>query len=231
MDKPLTATGYDDDRFYQEHVAAGLDYLVCGEWHYAYARMVTKATLQHTYANPALFDGGCACGALLNAFDKTFVYDRVFGVDPSQTMINLGREKFRFGDDVMRVGSIDKIEASDASFTLVNTSQVMEHISDDILDATLAEFNRILVSGGRMFHHYDALKHGEASDAYDFDPTHVNIKPTSYWAAKFVGAGFLPDFESYDRFVLSNETLTGDNTSKSFFQEYRNWSVSTWIKP
>src|ERR1017187_6323771 len=114
MDKPLTATGYDDDQFYREHVAAGLDYLVCGEWHYAYARMVTKATLQHTYNAAAMFDGGCACGALLKAFYETKVYNYILGIDPSKAMIYLGRDKFSFGSNfvhnVLRVGSIDRIE-------------------------------------------------------------------------------------------------------------------------
>ena len=193
--------------------------------------MVTRATLQREYDQPVLFDGGCGCGALLNAFDRTHAYARTLGMDASKEMIRLGRDKFGFPSDKLLSGSIDCVPFTNGSLTLINTSQVLEHIADESVDMVFSEFYRLLKAGGRMFHHYDALKHGDAADAYSFDPTHVNIKPQAYWTAHFVKSGFLPDFESYDRFVRSNETLTGDITSKTFFNEYRNWSVSTWIKP
>ena len=40
----LTATSYDE-QYYNEHLAAGLDYLGHGFWHPSYAAMVSEATL------------------------------------------------------------------------------------------------------------------------------------------------------------------------------------------
>ena len=65
--KVLTATSYDE-KYYQEHLAAGLDYLGHGFWHDSYAAMVSEATLQATYPDPFVVDGGCACGSILKGF-------------------------------------------------------------------------------------------------------------------------------------------------------------------
>src|ERR1039458_2625983 len=98
----LKAKDYEGDQFYAEHSAAGLDYLICGEWHFAYARMVAAATLQRTYSEPRMFEGGCACGALLNAFKQSGTFSRVFGMDLSSSMVNKGREAFGFSENEIR---------------------------------------------------------------------------------------------------------------------------------
>lgn len=225
----LKSTRYDE-AYYREHVAAGLDYLVSGDWHVNYAKMIAAATLQTTYTAPFVIDAGCACGAQLLGFKKLGIFKHVLGIDMSEDMIWLGRRHFGFSAEELVTGSVDTIPAADDTVTLINSGQVLEHVSDEIIDRVLAEFYRVLAPGGRMFHNLAALKNGDPPDHHDGDPTHINVKPTLYWSAKFQQAGFIADFESYDRFALSSESPGGNYPS--FFQTYAPlWTSLAHIKP
>lgn len=225
----LKATDYTGSDFYEEHARAGIDYLAYGDWQRAYGRMIAEATLQSSYDKPAVLDAGCACGTHLQGFRETGLFVRSVGVDMSEHMIRMGRAHFGFSDDDLVAGSIETLPVSDGELTLINSGQVLEHVSDGIIDKVFAEFFRALRPGGRMFHNLAALKHGEPPNHHDYDPTHINVKPTLYWAEKFAKAGFLPDFESYDRFARSSESPgTG---CPNFFTHYSGWTCFALIKP
>lgn len=215
--------------YYDEHVEVGVDYLTCGYWHESYAEMIAEATLQSSYATPFVVDGGCACGAQLEGFRRTGRFAGHLGVDMSRHMISLGRDAFGFSDHELVVGSIERIPVPDGSVTLINTGQVLEHVPDEVIDAVFAEFYRVLAPGGRMFHNLAALKHGDPPDIHDGDPTHYNVKPTLYWSQKFAKAGFLGDFESYDRFARSAQSPGGD--FPNFYSTYEIWTSFALIKP
>lgn len=215
--------------YYDEHVEAGLDYLAYGEWHESYALMVAEATLQTDFVSPAVLDAGCACGAQLQGFRKSGLFKKVLGIDMSSAMIEMGKSHFGFSSAELMAGSIEHIPLQDEDLTLINSGQVLEHIPDELIDSILAEFFRVLVPGGRTFHNLAALKRFDALDIHDGDPTHVNVKPTMYWAEKFAKAGFLPDFESYDRFVRSKYSPGAGYPN--FFSTYEIWTTVAYMKP
>ena len=224
----LTAHSYDD-RYYKEHADAGLDYLKYDHWQRSYAAMVTEATLQDACENPFVVDAGCACGSILKGFRDTGVYDRVLGVDLSEHMIELGRERFRYTEAELRAGSIASLPAEAGSVSLLHSAQVLEHIADGMTDAILDEFVRVLRIGGRAFLCLDAVRHGETRDMYMGDPTHVNIQPVLYWTQKLQSRGLFFDIESYNRFARSERGPTrGD--PRSFFEAYPYWSAWTLIR-
>lgn len=215
--------------YYEEHKTAGLDYLGHGYWQESYAAMVAEATLQHTYKDPTFFDGGCACGSILTGFKKTGVFKSVTGVDLSDHMVKLGREHFGLSETEIVAGSIAEIPLESNSISLVHSAQVLEHIPDDLTDAILDEFSRILRPGGRAFLCLDAIRHGENKEMYMGDPTHFNIQPVMYWTKKLQDRGLYFDIESYNRFVRSERGPTqGD--PRSFFAHYPYWSAWTLIK-
>ena len=179
----LTSLEYTK-KYYEEHKREGLDYLGHGYWQESYGKMVTEATLQHTYRNPVFFDAGCACGSILQGFKKTGLYRKVLGVDLSEHMTTLGRHHFNFSEDEIMAGSIDNIPLEDATVTLVHSAQVLEHIPDKMIDSILKEFARVLVPGGRAFLCLDAIRHGETKEQYMGDPTHCNVVPVAYWTKK-----------------------------------------------
>jgi SAM-dependent methyltransferase len=226
--KALTALNYDE-QYYREHAEAGLDYLVHGFWHEAYAAMVTEATLQSAYSNPFIVDAGCACGSILKGFKDLGVYKRVLGVDLSEHMVKLGRSQFNYSEEELVAGSIANIPAESGSVSLLHSAQVMEHIADEFVDLVLEEFARVLRSGGRAFICLDAIRGDEAREIYMGDPTHVNIQPLLYWTEKLQKRGMLFDIEAYNRFVRARRGPTlGD--PRSFFETYPYWSAWTLIR-
>jgi ubiquinone/menaquinone biosynthesis C-methylase UbiE len=228
MSSQLTSQSYDK-LYYDEHAAAGLDYLGHGFWQESYGLMVTEATQQANYANPVMLDAGCACGSILNGFRKTGAFTRVVGVDLSDHMVRLGREHFSFSENELRQGSIADLPIESSSLSLVHSAQVLEHIPDDLTDPILTEFFRILQPGGRAFLCLDAVRKGETVEMYMGDPTHVNIKPVSYWSKKFQDHGFSFDIEAYNGFVRSSRGPT-EGDPRSFYNIYESWSAWTLIK-
>ncbi len=211
--------------YYNEHKNAGLDYLGHGYWQKSYAEMVTAATLQNTFENPVFFDGGCACGSILQGFKATGAFKQVVGQDLSAAMVELGREHFGFAGGEIRQGSIASVEMPTGSVTLLHSAQVLEHIPDEFTDSILDEFARLLRPGGRAFLCLDAIKHGETKEMYMGDPTHFNIKPVAYWTEKLQTRGLAFDIEAYDRFVRSSNGPT-EGEPLNFFNSYPAWS--TW---
>jgi ubiquinone/menaquinone biosynthesis C-methylase UbiE len=226
--KLLTDTEFTEN-YYHEHAAAGLDYLSSGNWHLQYAHMVCEVTLQQTYKHPAMLDVGCACGALIEGFRRSYRVRHCYGIDVNEYMVKLGRDHFGFSDGELFIGSAANVPLPDGSLSLINSGQVLEHIPDTVIPSVFKEFMRLLRPGGRMFHNLAALKHGNPPNVHDGDPTHVNIKPVRYWAEEFMKAGFLPDFESFERFARAPQSPGGD--FPSFFQTYPSWTTFTLIKP
>lgn len=224
----LTAVEYDAS-YYEEHARAGLDYLSHGYWQESYGLMVSEATLQSEYNAPLFLDAGCACGSILMGFKKTGLFQHVTGIDLSGHMVNLGKSHFGYDNTEIIHGSITEIPLKSNSITLLHSAQVLEHIPDEYTDRILDEFARVLRPGGRAFLALDAVRYGEAVEMYMGDPTHVNIKPVSYWTKKLQARGLLFDIEAYNRFIRSERGPTqGD--PRSFFQTYYYWSVWTLIK-
>ncbi len=226
--RALTSLEYDQ-KYYEQHKEAGLDYLGHGYWQQSYARMVSEATFQHTYVAPFVFDAGSACGSILNGFKSTNLFDRVMGMDLCDHMVQLGRKHFGFRANEVVAGSIENIPVDDNSVTLVHSAQVLEHVPDQKIDRILAEFTRVLRPGGRAFLCLDAIRHGETKEQYMGDPTHCNVKPVAYWTEKLKVAGLLFDIESYNRFARSTRGPM-EGLDQSFFQTYSYWSTWTLIK-
>jgi SAM-dependent methyltransferase len=218
-----------DERYYLEHKAAGLDYLGHGYWHNSYAAMVTDATLQYTYDAPFFFDAGCACGSILQGFKDTNIFHHLLGIDLSEYMVSLGRSHFRFAPDEIKTGSIEDTNLPDESVTLLHSAQVLEHIVPEKGQSIIREFARILKQGGRAFLALDAVRHGETKEQYMGDPTHLNIKPVSYWTRLLQDHGLYFDVEAYNRFVRSPRGPT-EGDPRSFYQAYPAWSVWALIK-
>jgi len=224
----LKSLVYNED-YYEEHKSAGLDYLGHGYWQESYAAMVTEATMQDTYTDPTFFDAGCACGSIVTGFKKTGVFKSVVGIDLSEHMVQLGREHFGLTDKEIIAGSIAEIPLESGSISLVHSAQVLEHIPDELTDAILDEFARILRPGGRAFLCLDAIRHGETKEMYMGDPTHFNIQPVMYWTRKLQDRGLYFDIEAYNRFVRSDRGPT-EGDPRSFYEHYPYWSAWTLIK-
>jgi ubiquinone/menaquinone biosynthesis C-methylase UbiE len=223
---PEEAADYD---YYQEALKSGFDYLVYGYWHQSYARLATEATLQRTYMRPFLVDAGGGCGTVLKGFAETHAYSRLMSIDLCAPMIEAGRKKFGFDESELVLGSIDRMPLADGAVTLVHSGQVLEHLPEELVRGIFAEFYRVLRPGGRTLHNLAALRYGEDPAIYAH-PTHINVKPPQYWAEHFAKAGFIPDFESYDRFARSPHGPSPDGPN--FYAHYASqWTIFAYMKP
>lgn len=73
----------------------------------------------------------------------------IYSVDPSEKAINLLRTRLNLGDRA-KAGRGESLPFPDEMFDAVVVSEVLEHLSDDVLTATLAEIRRVLKDGGQI---------------------------------------------------------------------------------
>jgi len=215
----LSALEYDE-QYYAEHKDANLDYLGFGYWQEEYAKMVSQGLPQ----DAVVFDGGCACGSILQGFKKLGF--KTIGMDLSAYMIELGTE--HFDNDELICGSLAKIPLDDNSVDLIHSAQVLEHIPQELMNDIISEFERILKPNGRMFLCLDAVRDGETKEMYMGDPTHFSIFPVMYWTELFAKHNLLFDVEQYNNFVRSE--FKPEEGDKNFYQHYPYWSVWTLTK-
>lgn len=71
----------------------------------------------------------------------------VYSLDPSETTIRRLRDELSMGDRA-QAGYSQHIPFMNAHFDCVIMTEVLEHLSDDILEQTLHEISRVLVPGG-----------------------------------------------------------------------------------
>jgi SAM-dependent methyltransferase len=225
---PFTAKEFGK-QYYDEHKAAGIDYLEHGYWQQSYARMVLDSCLPKRGIANVVLDAGCACGSVLQGFKREGV--RGIGVDINAYAIGLGQDHFGLGTDLM-AAKLNSIPLDGDSVDLIHCAQVLEHIpataNQDLL--TIAELFRVLRPGGRAFLCLDAIREGMDPGGFFDDPTHVNIKPVAYWDWMFYEEGFRFDVEAYDRYARSSHSPI-ENGGLNFYQHYPNWSVWTLVKP
>ncbi len=140
LTQPGTEGGkWDEAAFFR----TGEDYVAwLGSWLGLYHIDVPKG--------PAM-DFGCGIGRLTQALAPHFT--KVTGVDISEPMIAMAREKNRFGERVDYVCNArpDLSIFADGSFAFVHSAIVLQHMRAEYSLAYVREFLRILRPGGLLF--------------------------------------------------------------------------------
>lgn len=72
----------------------------------------------------------------------------VYTLDPSETSIKRIRHLIGLGEEKAKVGYAQAIPFPDASFDFVVMSEVLEHLSDEVLSTALLEVHRVLKEHG-----------------------------------------------------------------------------------
>jgi SAM-dependent methyltransferase len=183
----LRATTYEGD-YYDEHTAAGLDYLAHGEWQEQYGHWLADA---FDWRGKAVLDIGCACGSILRGFHRAGVHGH--GLDLSAHMVGLGRAKWPELADVLHVGDAAELgRFADGAFDGLHSAQVFEHLDPARVPATLRELRRVIRGGGLLFCALDTTelfaRQGRTMDTED--PTHICVRPRAWWQEQFAAAGW-----------------------------------------
>lgn len=203
----LTVNHYGPE-YYEEHRDAGLDYLGHGEWQENYAKwMVESLGLK---PGMKMLDVGCACGSILEGFRKQGL--ECVGIDLSEHMIKLGREKF----PGLRLEIMDAVNMhlfKIGEFDFVHSAQVAEHWNPDLVPFILYEISRVMNLESRFFCCMDTLdffmRHNRNPTGAGEDPTHQCLKPLFWWKAV-----------AHDQFLFSAPMDDLKAHELSYFNQY-----------
>lgn len=201
MGTVLTSKLYNRE-YYEEHKAAGLDYLGHGDWQVRYATWFRDAL---GWAHKRVLDVGCACGSIARGFNRVGV--STWGIDLNDHMIQLGQKQWP-----EMVSKLSWADASDLSqfhnetFDGIHCAQVGEHFRPESVGEIIKECARVLRPGGLVWWCLDTeelyVRQGRRPETED--PTHVCIRPLGWWRSQFEEAGFEDVTETYLPRLLSH---------------------------
>jgi ubiquinone/menaquinone biosynthesis C-methylase UbiE len=229
--------------YYERCVKKGIDYAYYGNWQKQYTKLVIFMTELYKldYRDKAMLDIGCACGVNLVAFKETHIFDEYHGIDISEYLINLGKEKHKFTDDELTVGDSTDLPFKDNTMDFVHCTQLLEHLDIKKVEKTIIEIHRVLRKDKKAFITLNAIKRGQKpTDVYSQDPSHIIAEKESWWSNLFSKHfNIYPDTEHKwkkgkfypgDRNDLDPKK-EGENKRRTFYDHYKNdWSTFILIK-
>ncbi len=121
------------------------------ETHFWYRGMwtISAALLgDRTYADGRLLDAGCGTGGYLRFLLDEGRFVSAAGVDIASAAIALARERVPEVD--LRVAPLRELPFHDASFELVVSNDVLQHVPEVEVHESLHELHRVLVPGGTL---------------------------------------------------------------------------------
>ncbi len=116
-------------------------------WWHRGMRAVARRLLRDSVARGgALLDAGCGTGGFLAWAASTRRFDRLCGVDISVEAVELARMVAPGAE--LYAAPLDALPFGDEEFDLVVSLDVLQHVHERVLDASLAELRRVLCPGG-----------------------------------------------------------------------------------
>lgn len=141
-----------------------------------------------------LLDMGCAYGFLVRHLRRRGV--GAWGADSSQYPLDHAPSDTRpylHKYDLTSTQSTTTFKGF--PFDLVTCFETMEHIEEQYVRRALLHIQESLRPGGRVLFTICT----DSQPGWDTDPTHVTIKPRSWWTEELVTAGFRHDEEATER--------------------------------
>lgn len=187
MDKKLTATDFER-QFYEEHRAAGLDYMGYGGWQERYGRWFVDS---FEAKGKRVLDLGCACGSIMRGLAVAGAL--VEGVDISRHMTQLAIEADPTMARIMWCADAKSMPMFESKrFDAVHCAFVAEHWQPERVWEDLKEINRVMKVGGLLFVSLDTeeMYAEQGRKLEDEDPTHTCVKTKSWWTERFYRTGF-----------------------------------------
>jgi len=173
----------------------------------------TAAFLRRRLDPGTALDLGCAKGFLVEALRESGV-PRAVGLDVSWYAVSAPDGAASGGLAVADIAGA--IPVADASCDLVTALDLFEHIAAPL--PLLAEIRRVLNPGGAAYLKICHPRHPNARR----DPSHVNVRPLSYWKRTFTEAGFR------QRRVYESDLSPADEAGawwKRLLRRFREWAV------
>jgi SAM-dependent methyltransferase len=139
----LLAPGVPHD--YYERIRAFED----SHWWYRGIRAIGDALLAgRVPAGARVLDAGCGTGGFLVHAQEAWAPARLAGADLAEAAIASARERIPQAE--LQVAPLSALPFEDASFDLVVTQDVLQHVHEDELDASVSELRRVLAPNGTL---------------------------------------------------------------------------------
>jgi SAM-dependent methyltransferase len=183
----LSATAFSE-RYYNEHRLAGLDYLNFGDWQRQYGRWLVDSL---NWKGRRVLEVGCACGSILRGFGEAGAV--VQGVEINEHMVKLGRDKWPDMAPLLHICDAVNLHLfGDGEWDGIHSAQVAEHWKPKLVPHILEELHRVTAPGGIFFCALDTeelfARQGRTMETED--PTHVCIKPLTWWHDQLAATGW-----------------------------------------
>jgi SAM-dependent methyltransferase len=118
-----------------------------GHWWHLGMRSVAEALLAGRL-HGALLDAGCGTGGFLAWAASTGAFNRLCGIDLSAEAVELARETVPNAE--LHAAPLDRVPFDDGAFDLVVSLDVLQHVPEGLVDASLRELRRVLRPGGAL---------------------------------------------------------------------------------
>lgn len=212
MGKKLRATTFGR-AYYEEHKAAGLDYLHYGPWQQKYGRWFVETM---KLKGRTVLDVGCACGSILRGMAEAGAV--VQGIDVNEYMVGIAVGATPNLAPILHVMDAVEMAFPDDTFAAVHSAQVAEHWDPEKVPAILKEIHRVTNSGGRFFCCLDTeeLYQRQGRKVENEDPTHTCVRPREWWIERFRAARFV-DQTSVWKMALDAH---GESMSREYDWDY-----------
>ena len=119
-------------------------------WWFRGMRSISAALLGERLLRPgqSVLDAGCGTGGFLRWAIDRGSFAAAAGVDLASTAIALAKERLPEAD--LQTAALKSLPYPDASFDLVISNDVLQHIQIDDVGQSLGELRRVLVPGGTL---------------------------------------------------------------------------------
>jgi ubiquinone/menaquinone biosynthesis C-methylase UbiE len=116
-------------------------------------RRITGALLDGELSRPGarLLDAGCGTGGFLRWALDNGSFASAAGIDIGSDAIDLARTHVPEAD--LRTSALNSLPFGNEAFDLIVTNDVLQHVPEDEVAASLGELYRVLVSGGTLLVH------------------------------------------------------------------------------
>ena len=166
-------------------------------WWYLGMRRISLALLGDRLTGPAgrLLDCGCGTGGFLRWALDAGSFSAAAGVDIASTAIEIARARVPEAD--LFVASLRQLPFREESFDLVVTNDVLQHVTEHDVAASLGELRRVLTPGGWLFLRTNGARRlrRERADWRAYDRTTLR--------RELVDAGFTDVYVTYANSLLS----------------------------